>query len=129
MQSIDYWTIFSLNFLKNQDWKQYWNLGMFLVLLESPHQVQFNNVLIVCQLKNLRCQEYFKNDPLVETCFMLFTNIVGHSTWKHCWCREYLANDDTIERCFQPYTNIVNKSTQLVIAIILFKFLKNPVET
>jgi len=35
------------------------------------------------QLKNLICQEYFKNDPLVETCFTLFTNIVGSSTWRH----------------------------------------------
>jgi hypothetical protein len=41
---IDYWTIFSLNFLTNQDWKLHWNLEVFLVLLESLHQVWFNKV-------------------------------------------------------------------------------------
>jgi hypothetical protein len=44
VESIDYWTIFLLIFLKNQDWKLYWKLGVFLVLLESPHQVWFNKV-------------------------------------------------------------------------------------
>jgi len=42
-----YWlyrNIFSLKILKNQDWKLYWNLGAFLVLLENPHQVWFNKV-------------------------------------------------------------------------------------
>jgi hypothetical protein len=31
------------------------------------------NILIMWQLKNIKCQEYFKNDPLIETCFTLFT--------------------------------------------------------
>jgi hypothetical protein len=44
VESIDYWTIFSLNFLKNQNWKLYWNLGALLVLLGNPHQVWFNKV-------------------------------------------------------------------------------------
>jgi hypothetical protein len=43
---------FLLNFLKNQDWKLYWNLGAFLELLESPHQVWFNKVDFVI----LRCK-------------------------------------------------------------------------
>jgi hypothetical protein len=44
VESLDYWTIFSLIFLENQDWKLYWNLGVLLVLLESLHQVWFNKV-------------------------------------------------------------------------------------
>jgi hypothetical protein len=35
---------FPMNFLKNQGWKLYWNLGALLVLLESPHQVWCNKV-------------------------------------------------------------------------------------
>jgi hypothetical protein len=74
----------------------------------------------MCQLKNIKCQEYFLNDPLVETWFTLFTNIVGSSTWKHCRWQEYSANDHAIEKCFQLYTNRINESTSLVIAINLF---------
>jgi hypothetical protein len=52
VESIDYWTIFLLIFLKNQDWKLYWNLGAFLILLENPHQVQFNKVdFVILRLK------------------------------------------------------------------------------
>jgi hypothetical protein len=29
---------------QNQNWKLYWNLGAFLVLLENPHRVWFNKV-------------------------------------------------------------------------------------
>jgi hypothetical protein len=29
---------------KNQDWQLCWNMGAFLLLLESPRQVWFNNV-------------------------------------------------------------------------------------
>jgi hypothetical protein len=56
-------------------------------------------------------QKYFLNDPLVETCFTLFTNRVGSSTWKHCRCWEYSANDYVVEKCFQQYMNIANEST------------------
>ncbi len=84
------------------------------------------NVLTTCQLENLKCQKYFNIGSLVETCFTLFTNIVGHSTWRHCWCWEYLANDYQVEKCFQLYTNIVDELTWLIFTIILFKNLKNP---
>ncbi len=57
VESIDYWTIFSLNSLKNQDWKLYWNLGALLVLLESPHQVWFNIVDFV--ILRLKCEQYY----------------------------------------------------------------------
>jgi hypothetical protein len=33
-----------IDFLTNQDWKLYWNLGAFLVSLESRHWVWFNKV-------------------------------------------------------------------------------------
>jgi hypothetical protein len=52
VESIDYWTIFSLMFLKNQDQKLFWNLGAFLVLFENPHQILFNKVdFVILKLK------------------------------------------------------------------------------
>ncbi len=44
VEAIDYWTIFSMIIKSNQNWKLYWNLEVFLVLLESPWQVRFNRV-------------------------------------------------------------------------------------
>jgi len=67
------------------------------------------NVLTTCQLKKVRCQEYFKNGSLVETCFTLFNNIVGHSTWRYYWCHEYSTNDHPIEKCFQLHINVINE--------------------
>jgi hypothetical protein len=42
VEAIDYWTIFPMINFKNQCKKMYCNLGVFLVLLESPWQVRFN---------------------------------------------------------------------------------------
>jgi uncharacterized cysteine cluster protein YcgN (CxxCxxCC family) len=83
----------------------------------------------MCQQKNIKCQEYFKNDPLIETCFKLFTNIVRSSTWRHCQCREYSANDHVVEKCFQLYTNIVKKNNLIDNFHNFILKLKNLVET
>jgi len=54
-------------------------------------------------------------EPLVKTCFSLFTHIVHISTRKHCWHQEYLMEYSTkyhlVENCFQQYTNLVDEST------------------
>jgi len=44
VKAIDCWTIFSMKTRQNQDWKLYWNLRAFLVLLESPWQGRFNRI-------------------------------------------------------------------------------------
>jgi hypothetical protein len=38
----DYRTIFSMKTKQNWNWKSYWNLGVFFMLLESLQQVRFN---------------------------------------------------------------------------------------
>ncbi len=38
----DYRTIFSMKTKQNWNWKPYWNLGVFFMLLESLQQVRFN---------------------------------------------------------------------------------------
>jgi len=47
-------TIFQWIFRKNQDWKLYWNMGAFLVLLEGPHQLLSNNVDFVILRPKMR---------------------------------------------------------------------------
>jgi hypothetical protein len=44
VEAIDHWTIFSMKTEQNWNWKCYWNLGEFLMLLESLWQVRFNRV-------------------------------------------------------------------------------------
>ncbi len=44
VEAIDYWTIFSMKTKWNQNWKLYWNLGVFLMLLESIQRATFNRV-------------------------------------------------------------------------------------
>jgi hypothetical protein len=44
LEAIDYWTIFSMKFKSNQNWKLYWNLEAFLVLLEISPWVRFNKI-------------------------------------------------------------------------------------
>jgi hypothetical protein len=63
----------------------------------------------MCQLKNFKCQEYFKNGPLIETRFTLFIDLVGISTYQHFWFCEYLSNIHLVEKCFQLYPNIVDE--------------------
>jgi hypothetical protein len=56
-----------------------------------------------------------KNDPLVETYFSLFTNIVNISIWRNCSCHEYSmeysAKYHLVENYFQLYINLVDEST------------------
>jgi hypothetical protein len=44
VEAIDYWTIFSMKTKWNQNWKLYWNLGVFFMLLESLQRGRFNRV-------------------------------------------------------------------------------------
>jgi hypothetical protein len=44
VEAIDYWTKFSMKIKKNKKWKLYWNLGVLVILLESPQQVRCNKV-------------------------------------------------------------------------------------
>jgi hypothetical protein len=45
VEAIDYWTIFSMKTNSNQNWKQYWDSRVCLMLLESPRwRVRFNRV-------------------------------------------------------------------------------------
>jgi hypothetical protein len=44
VEDTDYWTIFFMKIKQNQSWKLHWNLGVFLVLLESLQRVRFNRL-------------------------------------------------------------------------------------
>jgi hypothetical protein len=44
VEAIDYWIIFSMKNKSNWNWKNYWKLGTFLLILESLWWLRFNRV-------------------------------------------------------------------------------------
>jgi hypothetical protein len=48
---------FFIQLKKNQDWKLCLTMGVFLVSLESPHQVWFNKVDFI--ILRLKCEQYY----------------------------------------------------------------------
>jgi len=108
VEFIDYWTIFSLNFLKNQYWKLYWNLGTFLVLLESPHQVWFNKVdFVILRPKMWRILLKF----LWERIVVGNSNKLQKGVWKESsiQCIQTWANDIRYINVEWDFIIILNK--------------------
>jgi hypothetical protein len=47
VEAIDRWINFSVKIKSNWNWKLYWNMGVFLVLLESPWWIRFNRFYFI----------------------------------------------------------------------------------
>jgi hypothetical protein len=90
VEAIDYWIIFSMKIKSNQNWKLYWDVRVFLVLLESPRRVRFNGVyftmfrakvwkiLIFEWILWVEIQINYKNWVWKE-------KSVEHTMCSHCW--------------------------------------------
>jgi hypothetical protein len=95
---IDYWTIFSMKTKQNWNWKLYWNLGEFLLLLESPQQVRFNRVyfttfrdkvwkILIFDWILLLKTGFGRKNQLSPQCVHIYIYIYVYIYWKcvHTW--------------------------------------------
>jgi hypothetical protein len=58
VKAIDHWTIFSMTTKKNWNWKLYWNLRVFLALLQSPLN-KSDLIKFISQFSELRYGRYW----------------------------------------------------------------------